>query len=290
MFSAIRRKARSENIQDATLNRETTMKLIRLVNELRLISPSVFVACLLYIVASISLFLIFGNNNTPIGSLSSNLFAGSIDTLFTVILISYIIARRARHEYQPLQFAAYLQADAAIGILRQVWFDMIKASSLAMPPVGDDLLDEKYFDTVVEHLDLQRPSGIMTTVWVSRATAAGIQIKEIVSRITSRYATALSPEMILRCTDFENSGLINSLASLHSANLSFAAIGAPLQKPLTLSHSKESIPALRQFVAMVHEMAKDFEGEKAYSAPVSFVVTPEMVRNPISALGSARVE
>jgi hypothetical protein len=122
--------------------RDTMRWARKLVDELRLLSPTAFMACLLYILVSTVLFLTFRDNNTLIGSLAPNLFAGSIDTLFAVILISYIIARSARREHRSMRFAAYLQAASALHILRLTWFDMVKASSTAMPPVGADLLDD----------------------------------------------------------------------------------------------------------------------------------------------------
>jgi hypothetical protein len=281
-------------LQPRKFSRRDIMRWVRkLIDEFRLISPTALMACLLYILVGFVLFLTFRDNTTLIGSLAPNLFAGSIDTLFAVILITYIIARSARREHRPMRFAAYLQAASALHLLRLTWFDMIKASSIAMPPVGADLLDERYFDEVARHLDLDKPSGILETAWVSRATAAGMQIKEAVGRMISRHASALSPDTIVKCTAFENSSMVSNLASLQMMDTSFVVKHRiTMQQPFILAYSKEDLAPVREFIVMVGDLAKEFEGEAGYRAPVSFSVTPEMNqgRFSVSPLGSARVD
>jgi hypothetical protein len=123
----------------------SVMKLVaRMISERRLISVPILVVCFIYVVFGASFFLLFGDNQTKLGGLSSNLFAGSIDTFLAVILISYIIARNSRNQHRPMRYAAYMEAQSAARILLSCWFDMIKASSLELPPVGEDLLQEKW--------------------------------------------------------------------------------------------------------------------------------------------------
>jgi hypothetical protein len=73
-------------------------RLRRIIYELRLISPTVLLICSLYVVVGCIIFLCFGDLFTKFGGLSANLFAGSIDTLFVVVLINYIVARNSQRQ------------------------------------------------------------------------------------------------------------------------------------------------------------------------------------------------
>jgi hypothetical protein len=261
----------------------------RLAKELELISPTVLIVSIIYIAVALYLFTVFGDQQTKIGSLSSNLFAGSVDTFIVVILISYVIARNARNRNQILRFAAYSDAEQAIRLLRHTWFDMIKAASKEMPAKGDDLLDERYFEMVGDHLDLDQDSGMTGASWLARASATGIRLQAVLQRITSRYSEALSPEIIIKCTKFENSPMITLLASLVAMNSAYLAKGTTMQKPLFLSHFRKDMSDVRMFVALVHEMSQEFKNVKGYSAPVSFIFSPEMEKVSMSELSSARV-
>jgi hypothetical protein len=189
-----------------------------------------------------------------------------------------------------MRYAAYLQAVYALNLLLVSWLGMIIASSQELPVVGEDLLSDKYFDAIANHLDLDKPSGIMETTWMARASAAGLQVKEAVGRILSRYSAAISPEIILKCTAFENSGMVNILASLVVANTPFAIKGTTMQRPFVLTYAKGSVDAVRECIAMTHDMSKEFESEKGYIAPSSFLFSIDMANRAISKLSSAYVE
>jgi hypothetical protein len=132
----------------------------------------------------------------------------------------------------------------------------------------------------------------MQTLWLSRASATGIMIRESIGTITARYAATLTPEMIVKCTAFENSGLIRNLAMLQTSNLPFAARGTTMQRPFMLEYGKDSLRDVQAFVALVVELAQEFRGEQGYREPPSFIVTAEMAtgRNSVAKLGSAYVE
>jgi len=257
-----------------------------------MIPRNIIIACAAYFVVCGLIFFAI-HDTSPIVSLTPNLFAGAIDAIFAVVLISYLLAKHSQREYRPLRFAAYLKAESAIRILQLTWFDMIKASSTEMPAIGEDLLAEKYFDQVAEHLDLDQPSmGANSSSWLSRATSAGIIVKDAIGTMTSRFASALSPEMIAQCTETENCGMISVLGSLATMNTNFVIKGTTMQKPFIFAHAKDSIPILKQFIAMTSDISKEFASEKGYKKLASFIVTAEMAKgdNSLSALSSARVE
>ncbi|MFZ3235346.1 MAG: hypothetical protein WA417_06555 [Stellaceae bacterium] len=47
------------------------------------------------------------------------------------------------------------------------------------------------------------------------------QVKEAVGIMASRYAAALSPDMIVKCMAFENSSMVSNLASLQMLDYFF---------------------------------------------------------------------
>jgi hypothetical protein len=49
-------------------------------------------------------------------------------------------------------------------------------------------------------------NNVSAASWLARARAAGIQIKESIELVRSRYATAIEPDEIVKWTSFENIG------------------------------------------------------------------------------------
>jgi hypothetical protein len=258
-----------------------------ILRDLKLISPTLIFVSGVYVAIGATLFFLIGDHQNKFGSLVSNIFAGSIDTLIVVVIISFLIARSARQELSSLRFAAYAQMEQAIRLFEFNWAGMLIASSRTTIQTGMDLVTPETVTTVAEHLNLDAQSE-MNASWFARAGAAGQILRTTLNEVISRHARALESSIILKCIALEKSILVSALANITVASAPFWARGITMGKPFMLKSAATELGSFDDFLVMLRLLATEFESEPEFKAPVSFKMRVEHLER--TKLGSAYID
>ncbi|MBA9063143.1 hypothetical protein GGQ91_002531 [Methylobacterium fujisawaense] len=246
-----------------------------------------FVAGLLYA---------FYPDSWPGRDLMSNIFAGGIDLVFTVVFLGWILKRNEMRRTKPIRYAIYIDACRILAKYCGTWSDVVKATSDTAPEEGTDFFNEATVQLVSTHFDASASSGqLPVTPWWRRLQSTSIEITSGIDIIIQRYQSTIDPNLLGVMKVIENSPTLTCWRNMHLIRdvLSSQGHNADNFPILVEGFAQSDGAALRRLHSYLLKASGEFVREAEYAPPydITFFEATRLMneRTDISpGLGTAR--